>query len=98
MSENPQSSFDDLKLESWEESALDRMEPITDKFNEKALGDTAGQSGDKAADGSSSDSGSDQTSAASLELEPYENDAAYDSSDDAAQEADYDSGYDGPGM
>ena len=44
MSANPQSSFDELSLESWEESALDRTEAITDNFNEQARGDTVGQS------------------------------------------------------
>ncbi len=100
MSANPQSSFDALSLESWEESALDRTEAITDNFNEQARGDTVGQSEQEAAYGSSSDSGSGQASAAAagLEREPYEDEAAYDTADEATQEADYDGGYDGPGL
>lgn len=100
MSGNSQSSFDDLRLESWEENALDRTESITDNFNEQAGGDAAEQSGADAADGSSSDAAGDQTTAAAagLQREPYEDEAAYDAPDDVAQEADYDDGYDGPGM
>lgn len=70
---------------------MDRTESITDNFNEQTRGDAVEQSGEDAADGSSSDSGSDQTSAvaAGLEREPYEDEAAYDTADEAIQEADY---------
>lgn len=79
--------------------APDRTGSITDHFNEQARGDEAGQSGDHAADGTTTDSGADQSKAAAgLEREPYEDEAASDAADDAAQEADYDGGYDGPGM
>lgn len=100
MSENSQASFDELRLESWEEDALDRTESITDHFNEQARGDEAEQSGEDVADSAAGDSGADQTTvaAASLEREPYGDEAAYDAADDAAQEADYGGGYDGPGM
>ena len=90
----------EIKLESWEENALDRTEPISDNFNEQASGNAAENSQEGAADGASSNSGSDQTSSASagLQLEPYEADAAYSTADESAQEARYDDAYDGPSM
>ena len=71
MSDPKSETSGEVRLESWEASALDHAEPVTDHFNEQAAGENDVDAADTgSATDSTTDSATDQGAASSMTSKP----------------------------